>query len=661
MFVYILLGIAILSPLVFLLPKKMKQNYILALILAAATVSITVAIGVLLKGENTVFREGSDIVFGWTMIAVDDLSALFMIMVSLGAVAVGIYSMGYLKGYMETKPAAHISLHLMSLLVMFVSMIFVVISRDAFGFLFSWELMTISSFLLILFDAQRNSVRRAALNYLVIMHVGFIFLLVGFVMLSNQGLPPTFDALRGYFANHNPLPIFIVFLIGFGLKAGIFPLHVWLPEAHPAAPSHVSAFMSGIMIKMGVYGVVRVFSYVQTELYTIGVIVLCVGIVTGLWGAILAAVQNDIKRLLAYSSIENIGIIFIAIGASGIGLATGNKFLALCAMSGALLHTVNHSFFKMVLFFGAGNVYTETGTTSLDRLGGVAKRMPLTGGLFLLGVVAITALPPLNGFISEYLIYYGFFDTLAVNKGGIVTAVVGIISIALIGGIIILAFSKLFGITFLGSPRSEVVQKAEEVDNKRLIGMALPAAGVLIVGLFPFIFIKRLFYIAGDFLNIKYAGIYYSQLSPQIFNISIAVVVLLVSVGALLYYRRYQLKKQVESSSPVWGCGFTAATNRMQYTGESYAEGLYSVSTSMTRRVAEGEVVSKENIFPTQQRFEVRHKDKVSTLFAEWWGRLMHRVNVRVMRLNTGKVNHYILYALMFLVLIVVLSILKII
>lgn len=661
MFVYILLGIATVSPLVFLLPKRVKRQYIFALISAAAAISIGIAGAVLFKGENTIFREGSDIVFGWTMIAVDDLSALFMITISVVALAVGIYSYGYLEKYMETKPSAHISLHLMSLLVMYVSMIFVVISRDAFGFLLSWELMTISSFLLIIFDAQRNSVRRAALNYLVIMHIGFIFLLVGFVTLSTQGLPPTFDSLRGYFAENNPLPLFIVFLIGFGLKAGIFPLHVWLPEAHPAAPSHVSAFMSGIMIKMGVYGVIRVFSYLQTELFTIGVILLCVGIVTGLWGAVLAAVQNDMKRLLAYSSIENIGIIFIAIGASGVGAATGNKFLTLCAMSGALLHTVNHSMFKTLLFFGAGNVYTETNTTSLDKLGGLARRMPLTATLFLVGVVAITALPPLNGFISEYLIYYGFFDALATNDSSVVAAVAGIISIALIGGIIILAFSKLFGITFLGSPRSDAVLGAKEVDKSRLIGSAIPAAGILFVGLFPFIFTKRMFYISGDFMNIQYAGIYYSQLSPQMFNISVAVIVLLASIGALLYYRKYQLSKQVEESSPVWGCGFTAPTSKMQYTGESYSEGLYSVSTSMTHRLSEGEVVDKEIPFPTQQRFDVRHKDKVSSLFNEWWSRVMHRINVRVMRLNTGKVNHYILYALMFLVLILMLSILKII
>lgn len=661
MFVYILLGLAVLSAAVFALPKKAKHIYVLALMAVVAIVSIVMGGSVLLKGEDTIFREGNDIVFGWTMIAIDQLSAMFMITISIVAVAVGVYSRGYLQEYMETKPPAHISLHLMSLVVLYVSMIFVVISRDAFGFLLSWELMTISSFLLIIFDAQRNAVRRAALSYLVIMHVGFIFLLSGFVTLSKSGLPATFDSLEGYFAGNNPLPLFVVFLIGFGLKAGVFPLHTWLPEAHPAAPSHVSAFMSGIMIKMGVYGVFRVISYVDAGLHTIGVVVLCVGIVTGLWGAILAAVQNDMKRLLAYSSIENIGIIFIAIGAAAIGRSGGNNFFALCAMSGALLHTVNHSLFKTLLFFGAGNVYTATNTTSLNALGGVSRKMPITGALFLVGVLAITALPPLNGFVSEYLIYYSFIDAIATGEGGIIPAICGVISLALIGGIILLAFTKLYGVVFLGTPRSKLVDKAEEVDLNRIIGSAIPVAGILIIGIAPYFFTGGIFTIAGDLLGVRYAQIYHSQLSPQIFNIAIAATILVVSVALLLYYRKYKLKDKTVSSSPVWGCGFTAPTSKMQYTGESYSEGLYGISTSLSTLSAEGDVLDKNEVFPTKHSFDVSHTDRISTLFTEWWSKLIHKINVRVMRLNTGKVNHYILYALMFLVLIILLSILNVI
>ena len=212
-----------------------------------------------------------------------------------------------------------------------------------------------------------------------------------------------------YFRTQPALPLFVVFLAGFGMKAGMFPMHVWLPEAHPAAPSHVSALMSGVMIKTGVYGILRVTAQIADlpTLRTAGLILLVAGIVTGLWGVILAAAQNDVKRLLAYSSIENIGIVLIGLGIAALGKSSGNQLAAICGLSGALLHTLNHSLFKSLLFFGAGNILSQTHTTSLDALGGLGRHMPVTGLLFLAGTTAICALPPLNGFVSELLIYLG--------------------------------------------------------------------------------------------------------------------------------------------------------------------------------------------------------------------------------------------------------------
>ena len=397
------------------------------------------------------------------------------------------YSRGYLAGYFGRYSSAHFSLHYTALVALVASMMCVVLASGGFSFLFSWELMTIASFILILFEANRQETRRAALNYLVMMHIGFMFLVAGFVMLFNATHSSSFDAIEYYFKLGNPLPLFVVLFIGFGMKAGLFPMHIWLPEAHPAAPSHVSAIMSGVMIKTGIYGVVRLMQAIDANtelLYTIGLIVLLSGIVTGLWGVIFAAMQNDVKRLLAYSSIENIGVILIGLGIAAVGHAAGSDLIGMCGMCGALLHTVNHSLFKTMLFFGAGNIYSKMHTTTMNRMGGIAKHMPLTAALMAFAVAAICALPPLNGFVSELFIYIGMFNGIS-DGHEVLYSVAGIIALSLIGGIVVLAFTKLYGVVFLGSPRSHEVAETQEVDGCRIGAMAIPAAFILFIGLFP--------------------------------------------------------------------------------------------------------------------------------------------------------------------------------
>jgi formate hydrogenlyase subunit 3/multisubunit Na+/H+ antiporter MnhD subunit len=346
--------------------------------------------------------------------------------------------------------------------------------------------MTIASFILILFEADRQDVRRAALNYLVMMHIGFMFLVVGFVLLYNVTGSANFAAIQEYFKMEAPLPLFVILFIGFGMKAGVFPMHIWLPEAHPAAPSHVSAIMSGVMIKTGIYGIMRLLQAIDqnTELlYDIGLIVLLSGIVTGLWGVIFAAMQNDVKRLLAYSSIENIGVILIGLGIAAVGHAAGSDLIGMCGLCGALLHTVNHSLFKSMLFFSAGNIYSMMHTTTMNQMGGLAKHMPITAILMLFATVAICALPPLNGFVSELLIYMGMFNSVS-DGHEVLYSIAGIIALSLIGGIVVLAFTKLYGVVFLGSPRSHHVAESTEVDNLRIGAMAIPAVFILFIGLF---------------------------------------------------------------------------------------------------------------------------------------------------------------------------------
>ena len=451
--------------------------------------------------------------------------------------------------------------------------------------------------------------------------------------------------------------LLLVFLAGFGMKAGLFPMHVWLPEAHPAAPSHVSALMSGVMIKTGVYGILRVTAALgeQPLLHTAGVILLAAGVVTGLWGVILAAMQNDVKRLLAYSSIENVGVILIGLGVAALGKSSGNQLVALCGVTGALLHTLNHSLFKSLLFFGAGNILSQTHTTSLDALGGLAKHMPLTAILFLTGTAAICALPPLNGFVSELLIYLGMLDGIASGSNTLASAA-GLAALALIGGLVVLAFTKLYGTVFLGSPRTHEVAESSEADTFRIAAMALPLAGILFVGLFPRAAVSAVTRAAGFFLRTP-ADAADWLLSPPLAAAGRTAWILIAVVCLLLWLRRRTLRTRTVAKGPTWGCGFTAPNVRMQYTGESFSEGLQSIATSLTQNSGQGSPVGKGEIFPAAHSFDIGHRDRIGRLFAAWWVELLRVINQRVMRLRTGKINHYILFALAFLGLVFLLSV----
>lgn len=639
---------------IFAAPLRAKAWVSLALTACGAVAASVKAVEVLATGRTVLLWSIETPLFGHDSGSMDGLSALLVLVIAIGSVAATLYSRGYLARHLPTKSPAHVALHYTSLTLMSLAMLAVVCSDGGLSFLFFWELMTVASFLLILFDAERPEVRRAALSYLIMMHVGFVLLIVGFARLSAVCGSASFAALPAYFAGRSALPLFLVFLAGFGMKAGLFPLHVWLPEAHPAAPSHVSALMSGVMIKTGIYGILRVTAAIPAlQMHTAGYILLGLGAVTGLWGVILAASQNDVKRLLAYSSIENIGVILLGTGIAVLGKAAGNPTVAFCGIAGALLHTVNHSFFKSLLFFGAGNVLSQTGTTSFNALGGLARHLPVTGLLFLVGTAAICALPPLNGFVSELFIYSGMLTGIA--EGCDTLAAAGALTaLALIGGIAVLAFAKLYGTVFLGSPRTHVVAEAEEVDALRIGAMALPLAGILAVGFFPQYALQLVARAAGFF--IEDAGAL-GELSETCVAVCRTVWLLAVVIGCLAWIRHRLLRRRTVEQGPTWGCGFTAPNVRMQYTGESFAEGLQSIARPLTHDSYEGSAIGRNEIIPGAHNFDIRHRDRIGTLFSAWWVEALRVLNGRVMRLRTGKINHYVLFALAFLALVSVLSV----
>ena len=364
-------------------------------------------------------------------------------------------------------------------------MLLVVVARNGVLFLMSWELMSLASFFLVTLEDEKESVRRAGWIYLVAMHLGTAFLLALFLLLGKNAGSLDFERLSTAAAPSGVF--FLLAVIGFGTKAGFIPMHVWLPEAHPAAPSHVSAVMSGVMIKTGIYGLLRMLTLLGPPPAWWGWTLVAIGVVSGILGVLYALSQHDLKRLLAYHSVENIGIIALGLGVGVLGISYQNPTMAALGLTGGLLHVVNHAVFKSLLFLGAGSVLHATGTGELDRLGGLLKRMPVTGATFLIGAAAISGLPPLNGFVSEFLIYLGAIAGLGsqahIAPAWPLMSVLVVGGLALIGGLAAACFTKAFGIVFLGEPRSGEAAHAHEAGAAMRWPMVVLAGLCVLIGL----------------------------------------------------------------------------------------------------------------------------------------------------------------------------------
>lgn len=652
----------LLSVAVFTVPRKMKWALTMFITTAVSAAFFAVSIKVLIDGQALSSEAlGLPIVTNGTA-TIDMLSAFFIAVVSIAAVSMVLYSRGYLKKYNETKPPVQITLHYFSMMQLFFSILFLLMLRDGFGFLFSWELMTISSFLLVMFFGEKPGTRKAALNYLFMMHIGFVALVAGFVMLRTAGLESNLDSLTAYFATNDMWPVFLAFLLGFGMKAGLFPLHIWLPEADPAAPGHVAGFMSGVMTKMGVYGLLRVVSALPGNgSMDAGLVLFIAGIVTSVWGVVLAVMQSDIRRKLAYSTMENVGIIITGIGFGLVARASGANVIALIAFGGAILHVAVHCFGKMILFMGAGNIYTSAGTNKIDMLGGLNRKMPVTSILFLVGILSLCALPPLAGFTSEFMLLLGMFKGVGGSATVSIVSVCGILFLALVGGMVVMAFTKLYGVVFLGRGRSEKAKLATEAGADRLSAMALPLAMILLIGVLPVWFFDMAVGLAGSALGSHSAFTVSSLLSKDVLTLAYALLFMVAMIVILWVIRKYTVKSRSVSESPTWMCGFPAVTPKMQYTGESFADGLGRISGRFMKNTGVAERPETDEIFPAPHRFNIGHGDKMGELFSVWWVGILRMVNTRFTRIRSGKVNHYVFFALLYLLLILVLTIFKII
>jgi hydrogenase-4 component B len=448
----------------------------------------------------------------------------------------------------------------------------VVTARGVVPFLVAWEVMAVLAYFLVIFEHERAEVRRAGLVYLVATHAGTLALIALFAYWAGPTGALSFDALA---ARAAALPaggalVLWLALLGFGLKAGIVPLHFWLPDAHASAPSHVSALMSGVVIKMGIYGLFRVVSLLGTLPAWWGWLVLALGIVSGVLGVLWALAQHDLKRLLAYHSVENIGIILMGLGAGALGISYGIPLVAALGFGGAMLHTLNHALFKSLLFLGAGATYHATGTRALDRLGGLARRMPLTWVAFLVGSAAIVGLPPLNGFVSEWLVYQAL---LGGGTGPIRLTLIGVAGLALIGGLALACFAKVCGIVFLGTPRSADAEHGHEAPRGLLGPMFGLVAGCVLIGLVPTLAVRPALAVGAAVARLpaSAAGTGVIDALTPIALVSIGLLALLwIGSVAMAAVRRRRPVTEAET----WACGYALPNARMQYTASSFAAPL---------------------------------------------------------------------------------------
>ena len=613
----------------------------------ACIMGLIAAVPCLFGAPAESLRLAWNVPYGSFFVEVDALSAFFLLPIfGLSALA-AVYGAEYLQAWRGRKSLGA-AWFFYNLLV--ASMALVVLARNGVLFLVAWETMALTSYFLVTFEDEQDSVREAGWTYLVASHLGTAFLLAMFVLLGRSSGSLDFDR----YSSANAGALFLLALVGFGTKAGFMPLHVWLPEAHPAAPSHVSALMSGAMIKMGIYGLLRTLTFLGPPPVWWGWVLIGIGLTSGVLGVLFALAQHDLKRLLAYSSVENIGIITLGLGVGLVGVSTGSPVLAVLGFGGGLLHVLNHAMFKGLLFLGAGSVLHGAGTREIDQLGGLAKRMPWTAATFLVGAVAISGLPPLNGFVSEFLIYLGAFNGATQRAGAAVPLLAAIAGLALIGGLAVACFTKAFGVVFLGEPRSEHAAHAHEAGAAMRWPMALLAVGCALIGLCaPFVVrplasvLPLVSGLAPETISEKWAD----AADPLRFIIA-GSVALLVFVAGLAWLRRRLLAGRMVAETVTWDCGYAQPSARVQYTASSFAQPLTTLFAPLlgTRRT----LAAPEGFFPHAASLATATPDAARVVLYEPAFSGVGWVLARMRWLQQGRIQLYVLYiALTLLVLLV--------
>jgi hydrogenase-4 component B len=599
-------------------------------------------------------------------VKLDALSAFFVLIVSLLAVALSVYSFGYVRGFYGRKSVGLLAAIYNGLLL---ATTLVFTASNAFFFLIVWEIMALTAYCLVSFEHEKAEARNAGVLYFTMSHVGTGCLILGFLLLFQASGDYSFESFRALGSSLSPGrrdAVFLLFLFGFGVKAGIVPLHIWLPEAHPVAPSNVSALLSGALIKTGIYGLTRVlFDFLGSPPNWWGVTVLTIGTISAVLGVLYALMEHDLKRLLAYHSIENIGIILMGLGAALMFLHTNHPLLAALALIAGLYHTINHAIFKALLFLGAGAVLHSIHTRNMEEMGGLIRRMPKTAFCFLIGAVAISALPPLNGFVSEWLTYQsllqGFGTTPSLVK--LMFPLSGAM-LALTGALAAACFVKAFGITFLAQPRSEHAAQAREASPTMILGMGLLVAACGFLGLFPTRFLTLFDPITQQLtsqtlsaqLNLAHGliPVLGSRVEPlssgapalggTVSTLGLALTgICLLPVPLvlwLLFGRRAKMR-----IGPTWDCGLRGLTPQMEYTATGFSKPIRMIFKAIFRPRRE---VQREYdyspYFAKTLRFESHIEEAFVTRIYRPLNRGILRLSRRMRALQAGSIQAYLIY-----------------
>jgi len=589
----------------------------------------------------------------------DPLAGFFLML--LGSVSAGVSI--YAAGYFRDETAGRLVLIALEYHVFLASMALVILADDAYLFMVAWETMALSSYFLVTTDHKLPAIRSAGFLYLLIAHLGAIAVLLSFGVMNGGHGDYTFDALRA--AELKPpwaTVAFVLAFFGFGAKAGMVPLHVWLPEAHPAAPSPVSALMSGIMLKTAIYGMIRViYDLIGNVRWEWGMLVLLIGAGTTLFGVLYALMQHDLKRLLAYHSVENIGIILLGLGMSMVFVGFGHPAAGALGLIAALYHTLNHAVFKALLFLGAGSILHATGLRNLNDMGGLIHKMPHTAFYFLVGALAISALPPLNGFVSEWLTFQTALQA-PILKNGVVRSLLPLFAatLALAGALTAMCFVKVFGIAFLGRPREArhaapdaAGEHGHDAGMMERFGMAWLAAGCFVLGLFPTSFLLMLNRVAvsltgqglregavqSNWLWLVPVESERASYSPIVFLIVIVGVTLLTFI---LVHRFYHGRLRY---SEAWGCGYSELTARTQDTADAFGQPIRHVFGPLY--LMQRHMPGPEDPAP---RFSLKIEDR------HWYwlylpvARLAEYVSSKIALLQQGRISIYLLYSFLTLI-----------
>ena len=590
----------------------------------------------------------------------DALAAFFLLLLGVGAFGICVYAAGYFHG----ESAYRLRLLSLQYHIFLAAMAFVILADDAYLFMVAWESMAVSSYFLVTTDHRQAAIRSAGFLYLLIAHIGAISILLCFGILHGGGAMAdySFDALRAHGLGESAWTsvAFVLAFLGFGAKAGMIPLHAWLPEAHPAAPSPVSALLSGVMLKTAIYGLVRVaFDLIGSVRWEWGLAVAIVGALTSLFGVLYALMQHDLKRLLAYHSVENIGIILIGVGLSMVFAGTGHHAAAALGLIAALYHTLNHAVFKGLLFLGAGSILRSTGLRDLNDMGGLIHRLPAVAFYFLVGALSISALPPLNGFVSEWLTFQAALQAQVLTNG-VLRSLVPLVAatLALAGALTAMCFVKVYGIAFLGQrrePRHAAVNGHDGGDASACerIGMAWLALWCVVLGVFPGWMVSLLDQVTATLLGHGLANgaresgwLWLAPTSPEHASYAPLIFLLVISVVfALTYWAVRWIWHGRVRRVPPWDCGYPEQSARMQDTADAFAQPIRWIFAPLYR--IEQHVPAPDDREP---RFALKVEDKF------WRGlylpiaRAAEFVSDRVAMLQMGRISVYLLYSFITLI-----------